>query len=144
MLDAMLPAVHDTAEVTLLPPRRLTSFASRHAAGLPGPGQRDGNILWNGQHSWLFLGDTLPTQPGAVTDQSDGYSLIAVSGERAVTILKKLLSIDVERFGPHDVALTQAAHIPVKLWREDERYVLACFRSYAVALHHALVHAARG
>jgi sarcosine oxidase subunit gamma len=143
MLDVSAPPVHDTDEIRLLPVRPIFSFASRNAEGLPGPGKRAGNVLWNGLSSWLFL-DEKPTLPGAVTEQSDGFSLLAVSGERGVEILKKLLAIDSERFGPDDVALTQAAHIPVKLWREGDAFILACFRSYAVSLHHALVHAARG
>ncbi len=57
-------------------------------------------------------------------------------------ILKKLLPIDIERFAPDDVAITIAAHIGVRVWREGDAYVLACFRSFAVALHHALAEAA--
>jgi len=131
-------------EISLLSPRTLTSLASPQAGTLPPAGKRLGNLLWNGPNSWLLLDDDAAPFAARTTDQSDGFTLIAVSGPDAVATLKKLLSIDVERFGADDVALTQAAHIPVKLWREEGTYVLACFRSYANSLHHALAHAARG
>ena len=78
----------------------------------------------------------------AVTDQSDGLFSFAVAGPHAVDILKKLLPIDIERFAPDDAAITIAAHIGVRVWREGDAYILACFRSFAVALHHALAEAA--
>ncbi|WBO60669.1 hypothetical protein GT370_07860 [Acidocella sp. MX-AZ03] len=56
--------------------------------------------------------------------------------------MKKLLPIDIARFAPDDVAITLAAHIGVRVWREGEHFILACLRSYAGALHHALMQAA--
>ncbi|MGP8026567.1 MAG: hypothetical protein ACLPJJ_07650 [Acidocella sp.] len=147
MLDVSSPALAATAHVSPLPIRAIASLASRKPLGLdlPGAGKRLGNILWNGPNSWLFL-DTnaaeLASRTGAaVTDQSDGLSGFAVTGPHAVGILKKLLPIDIERFAPDDVAITIAAHIGVRVWREGDAYILACFRSFAVALRHALAEA---
>ncbi len=148
MLDVSLPALAATAHVSPLPIRSIASLASRKKLGLelPGAGKRRGNILWNGPNSWLFL-DTSAAElaaqtSAAVTDQSDGLFSFAVTGPHAVDILKKLLPIDIERFAPDDVAITTAAHIGVRAWREGDAYILACFRSFAVALQHALGEAA--
>ena len=148
MLDVSLPALAATVHVTPLPIRAIASLASRKPVGLdlPSAGRRLGNILWNGPNSWLFL-DTNAAELGArtgaaVTDQSDGLSGFAVTGPHAVDILKKLLPIDIERFAPDDVAITSAAHIGVRVWREGNAYILACFCSFAVSLHHALAEAA--
>jgi sarcosine oxidase subunit gamma len=148
MLDVSLPALAVTVHFVPLPIRAIASLASRKPLGLelPGAGKRLDHILWNGPNSWLFL-DTEATDlaartGAAVTDQSDGLFSFAVTGPFAVAILKKLLPIDIERFAPDDVAITSAAHIGVRVWREGDAYILACFRSFAVALHHALAEAA--
>jgi heterotetrameric sarcosine oxidase gamma subunit len=105
--------------------------------------------LWSGPDSWLAMG------PGAselgqkighlavTTAQSDGLSLFRVSGPFARVILGKLVPIDLHEsvFPPDGVALTLAAHIGIRLWREEDGFVLACFRSFAGSLYHALTEA---
>jgi heterotetrameric sarcosine oxidase gamma subunit len=49
------------------------------------------------------------------------------------------IDLDERVFPPDAVALTLAAHIGVRLWREaDGAFALACLRSFAHPLHHAL------
>jgi sarcosine oxidase subunit gamma len=103
--------------------------------------------IWSGPDSWLVLADdtaaiaALAAPFAAVTEQSDGRAVFRLSGPHARDILQKLLPIDLhETIFPVDAtALTIAAHIGVQLWRDDEGgWYIACFRSYAEALHHAL------
>lgn len=149
MLDASLPALSSTAAITPLPPRRICSLASPTAEALPLPkaGLRQGNVIWNGPNSWLVLDEDAPTlaarSGGNVTDQSDGLFLFAISGPHAREILKRLIPIDLREthFEPDAAAITHAAHIGVRIWREDDAFILACFRSFAPSLHHALVEA---
>jgi sarcosine oxidase subunit gamma len=149
MLDASLPALERTAAITPLPPRLICSLAKpkADAQALPGAGKRAKNIIWNGPGSWLVLDEDAPTLAartgGAVTDQSDGLFLIAVSGPHARDILKRLVPIDLREtsFAPDAAAITHAAHIGVRIWREEQGFILACFRSFAAALHHALAEA---
>ena len=149
MLDASLPALSTTAAITPLPPRRICSLASPSADGLmlPKAGLRRGNLLWNGPNAWLVLDEDAAALAartgGAVTGQSDGLFLFAVSGPHAREILKRLVPIDLREacFTPDAVAITHAAHIGVRIWREEQNFILACFRSFAPSLHHALVEA---
>lgn len=55
----------------------------------------------------------------AVSDQSDGYAIVRLSGVRIPTILSKLvpLDFDARAFRPDHVAATVAAHVRVVLWR---------------------------
>ena len=100
-------------------------------------------ILWNGPRQWLVLGEmALPAHLAAITEQTDGLCLLNLSGPHAVEILKRLLPIDITRFTTDQVAITSAAHIGVRVWHEDGNFVLACFRSFGGALHHALMQAA--
>ena len=143
MLDASYPHLEASAAIAPLPPRRICSLASPKAEGLalPQAGKRRGNIIWNGPNSWLVLDeDPGAFAAGAVTDQSDGLFLFSVSGPHAREILKRLVPIDLREcsFAPDAAAITHAAHIGVRIWREEDAFILACFRSFAESLHHAL------
>ncbi len=155
MLDETALAPHPF--IGMAPPRRIRSLAAYNATlpalqaamggALPATPKRithqGAEILWNGPRQWLVLGElTLPAEFAAITEQTDGLCLLSLSGPHAVEILKRLLSIDIARFGADEVAITSAAHIGVRVWREDGNFVLACFRSFGEALHHALVQAA--
>jgi sarcosine oxidase subunit gamma len=164
MLDAFEPNLPATSSVSLLPPRRLVSIAALGGASLdaalgvslPTTSVRvthgGTTYLWSGPKAWLAMAETgdlfieLSAAIGplaALTEQSDGMSLLHVAFPHAIKILPKLVGIDLHpsAFGPDAVALTLAAHIGVRLWREDDGFVLACFRSFAGALYHALVEA---
>jgi heterotetrameric sarcosine oxidase gamma subunit len=111
--------------------------------------------LWSGLESWLAISEhpdllenivAAAHDLAAVTDQSDGRFLFRVTGPHSLSILAKLVPIDLHpsSFPIDATALTLADHIGIQLWREDDgAFVLACFRSYAGALHHALVEAAQ-
>jgi sarcosine oxidase subunit gamma len=124
---------------------------------LPGPGflaRRGGEIyVWAGVGSWLVMSGDMGLEArlaglagAAVTDQSDGRAMFLVQGGSARRILSRLVPIDLDEavFGADSTALTLAGHIPVQIWREDGKFALACFRSYAESLYHALVRAEKG
>jgi sarcosine oxidase subunit gamma len=161
MLDISLPALADSDYIRPLALRQIFSLAAfkttramlEESIGLQLPAtprrvaHGGATYIWNGPNAWLVFGDdALPRKAaglGAVTDQSDGLFLFFVTGPHAVQILKKLVPVDVASFAPDEAAITIAAHIGVRMWREADGFVLACFRSFAVALHHALEDAAR-
>jgi sarcosine oxidase subunit gamma len=86
----------------------------------------------------------------SVSDQSDGYVLIRLTGARVRDALSKLVPIDLHprAFKAGDVASTVASHIGVTLWRPadgpDAAHVfeVALFRSLARSFWHALADAA--
>ena len=57
----------------------------------------------------------------SVTGQSDGRSIIRVSGPKAREALAKGVPLDLDpcAFGPGDTAMTVVAHINVHLWQTD-------------------------
>ena len=86
----------------------------------------------------------------SVSDQSDGYAVLRLTGPKLRDTLAKLIPIDVHprAFTQGDVASTVASHIGVTLWRlEDGRdglpvFEIAVFRSLAATFWHALSEAA--
>jgi len=92
-----------------------------------------------------FLKDTLGDL-ASVTDQSDGYAVLRLTGPRLRDTLAKLLPVDVHprAFKIGDVAATVAFHVGATLWRLDDGpdgapiIEVAVFRSLAGSFWHAL------
>jgi methylglutamate dehydrogenase subunit D len=82
----------------------------------------------------------------SVSDQSDAYAMLRLSGPHVRDTLAKLIPIDVHprAFKIGDVAATTAAHMAVTLWRLDDaangtpRFDIAVFRSFAACFWRAL------
>jgi sarcosine oxidase subunit gamma len=152
--------------VSLLPPRSIISITAFHgktadlntALGvtLPLTPRRitadSVDYLWSGPDSWLAMADdqalaaciAAAAPYAAITEQSDGKVIFRVTGPHARENLAKLIPIDLQEdeFPPDATALTLAGHLSVQIWREDNGFYLACFRSFAKALYESLVHAA--
>jgi sarcosine oxidase subunit gamma len=73
----------------------------------------------------------------SVSGQSDGRTLIRLSGPKLRATLAKGVPIDLDprAFRPGDTALTSVAHINVQFWQIDDgpTYEFAVFRSFAGA-----------
>lgn len=82
----------------------------------------------------------------SVIDQSDGHTILRVSGPRTRDALAKGVLIDLHprAFGPGDTAVTTVAHIGARFWQIDESptYEFAVFRSFAADFWRWLTEAA--
>lgn len=106
-------------------------------------------FIWAGPGRWLAT--STGESPGmfeqrlrsafagvaSVTNQSDGRSIIRVSGPRARDALAKGVPIDLDprEFQIGGVALTIVGHINVQFWQVDDAptYDFAVFRSFAAS-----------
>jgi sarcosine oxidase subunit gamma len=121
----------------------------------PGP-RRVGSdriaFVGTGPRTWLVVRDDGGRLAGelqceladtaAVFDQSDGYAVMRLSGDKVRATFEKGLGVDLHprAFRPGDAAVTACAHIGVILWQLDETptYEIAVFRSLAAAFWHWL------
>ncbi len=86
----------------------------------------------------------------SISDQSDGYAVLRLTGTRVRDTLAKLILIDVHprAFRHGDVASTVASHIGITLWRLDDAadgtpvFEIAVFRSLAENFWHVLAQSA--
>jgi sarcosine oxidase subunit gamma len=81
-----------------------------------------------------------------VTDQSDFWITIIVSGPSVRDMLARVVPIDLDpaKFSVGDLALTRGGHLDVRLWRvAEDSYEVAASRSYAQDFRHLLKTAAR-
>ena len=110
-------------------------------------------VIGLGPRTWLFereasasFGPELANLLGdaaAVTDQSDGYAVLRLTGPYVRRLLEKGVSLDLDDrvFVPGAAAVTSCAHLGVILWRlEDDNsfavFDLAVFRSLARSLQY--------
>jgi sarcosine oxidase subunit gamma len=107
------------------------------------------SYIWAGPARWLVT--SLGEAPSAlehrlraafaglasVTNQSDGRSIIRISGVKARETLAKGVPIDLDprAFRKGATALTTVGHINVQFWQVDDAptYDFLVFRSYAVS-----------
>lgn len=106
-------------------------------------------FAWAGPSQWLALKEgydngafaqSLRSALGSgasVMDQSDGRTILRISGPRAREALAKGILIDLHpsAFAPGDTAITTVAYMGVHFWQIDAAptYEFAVFRSFAIA-----------
>jgi len=105
------------------------------------------------EHGGNLFAATLREKIGdlaSISDQSDGYAVLRLSGPKVRDTLSKLMPIDLHprAFKIGDVAATVAAHIGVTAWRLDDnvdgspRFEIALFRSLVASFWRALTESA--
>jgi heterotetrameric sarcosine oxidase gamma subunit len=115
------------------------------------------SAAWAGPGHWLMADeggtpDDFEERPqyslaglASVTGQSDGRSIMRVSGPMVRRMLAKMIPIDLHprEFLPGDAALTVASHINVHFWLTEDgaAFEFAVFRSLAAAFIERLAEA---
>lgn len=78
----------------------------------------------------------------SVSDQSSGYAVFRLSGEKARSLLQRgaYLDFDPSAFGAGSCVTTTIAHIGVIVWQAAEApdFRVALFRSYSASFRHWL------
>lgn len=113
---------------------------------MPGPNsfveRKGARIVWTGREQAFLTGVVCPALEGAsVTDQSDGWTVLALSGAVAVDVLSRLVPMDLRLAAcPVGTVLrTQLNHMNVVLLRVgDHAFEIMVFRSMARTAWHEL------
>lgn len=124
-------------------PRR-TAAGSLALAGT-GPGAWLATFERGGNSFAQHLGD-VAAGVASVSDQSDGYAVLRLTGPRARDALSRLIPIDLHPsvFAVGNVSVSVSSYMGVTLWRLDDdvdgssRFEIAVARSMALSLWQAL------
>ena len=104
--------------------------------------KKGARIVWTGRDQAFLTGVEPPALEGAaVTDQSDGWAALALSGAGAVDVLARLVPVDLRLavFPVGRVLRTQANHMNVVILRAgDHAFEILVFRSMARTAWHEL------
>ncbi len=102
----------------------------------------DARCIWMGAGQAFFIGKAPRSLKGAVlTDQSDGWALIRLTGVNAQSVLARLVPIDLRLgvFKPGNTARTMLFHMPLSLTRNGaQSFDLMVFRSMAATAVHEI------
>jgi len=109
--------------------------------------KKGARIVWTGREQAFLLGVEAPALEGAaVTDQTDGWSVLALSGTAAVDVLARLVPMDLRlpAFPVGRAVRTQLNHMNVAILRTgDYAFEIMGFRSMARTAWHELEAAAQ-
>lgn len=120
--------------------------------GLPTPNRSTSSdqvrVVFSGQGQALVLGAALDPIPGAaMTDQSDAWACVTVSGAGALDVLARLVPVDLRPavFDIGHVARTLVGHMTAVVFKiGDDSFGVLVFRSMAHTLVHELKTAMAG
>ncbi len=157
----LLPISLGKIAVTEVLPDRLMSVApfagqnkavsaklkSHVGAVLSGLNRRIGGVTWFGHGTWMVAGDVALDGLAAVTDQSDAWAVVAISGAGSEDVLARLVPIDLRAtvFKKNHVAKTMLGHLSVTITRTAANtFEIMVMRSMAQTLVHDLDVAMRG
>lgn len=151
----LLPIAHGGVSVTEVLPERLMSVApfegqrkatsaklkEQFGAGLSSVNRRSGGVTWFGHGNWMVAGDVALDGLAAVTDQTDAWAVVAVSGAGARDVLARLVPVDLRAhvFRKNHVARTMLGHMSVAITRTSaDTFEIMVMRSMAQTLVHDL------
>lgn len=99
-------------------------------------------IIWTGRDQAFLTGVAAPALEGAaMTDQSDGWTVLAVTGAAAVDVLARLVPMDLRlaTFPVGNVLRTQLNHMNVVILRTGDHAIeIMVFRSMARTAWHEI------
>lgn len=160
--DGLLPVDTGTVTLTELTPSRITSFmpyngrekaasaALKKACGmaLPGPNEASGTegprAIWSGRGQCFILDADVPEDlaaEGALTDQSDAWAVMRLTGAGAEDVLARLLPVDLRlaAFQTGQTARTELMHMMASITRSgDDSFDIMVMRSFAKTAVHDL------
>lgn len=114
---------------------------------LPPVQRRAGPLQWFGHQTWMVAQDVALDGLAAVTDQSDAWATVAITGQGVGDVLARLVPIDLraKTFETNHVAKTMLGHMSVTLTRVGpETIEIVVMRSMAQTLVHELHIAIKG
>lgn len=151
----LLPVTHSGLEVTEVLPQRLMSVApfagqeqavsaslkEQVGAGLGPANRRSGPVTWFGHGTWIVAGDVVLDDLAAVTDQSDGWAVVRITGTGVEDVLARLVPVDLRGrvFKENHVAKTMLGHLSVAVTRTGSAtFEIMVMRSMAQTVVHDL------
>lgn len=152
-----LPHVNGGAVLEEWQPGTITSVAPLAGAGVdaalqplgfgfPAPNSmaqaQGARIVWTGRGQAFLIGTDAPeglASVAALTDQSDGWAGLRLTGVRAADVLARLVPLDLRAMAPGTAAHSLLGHMPLVLMRPDtDSFEMLVFRSMARTAVHEL------
>ena len=146
----LLPVRHGGLTLEEVPMGPVTGVAPLRGCdlSLPAPGtwrdEGERRTIWAGLDQWLVAGPA-PDAPGAaVTDQSDAWCRVRLSGPGVDDVLARLTPLDPAALTDGTCARSLVGHMNALLLRDGAAVEIWAMRSMAGSLVHEVERAMRG
>ena len=106
-------------------------------------GKGDARLVWTARGQAALMGAPVPAGlegAAAITDQSDGWVCLSLTGARMEQALMRLIPLDLREtaFAPGSTVRSGLNHLPLILIREPGCFLILTFRSMARTAWHEL------
>ena len=130
------------------------ALSKAHGAALPSAGQstlsETARVIWFGRAMALLAGpppDASLSRHAALTDQSDAWAVVSLSGADAADVLARLVPVDLRfsEFAENQTIRSQIMHMNASITRTgSDSFLIMVFRAMAHTLVHELKTAMEG
>lgn len=143
--EGLLPVTIGVLTLSEMPQAKIHSIAPLERAkarGFPDVGRsvayKGGRLLWSAHGQYFVIGAQPPKLQAAITDQSDAWCHVSLTGAPAVAVMARFCPLDVAKMADGDVARSLVGHMSALIIRTDEGFELMVFRAFAKTLVHEL------
>ncbi|MFT4148978.1 MAG: sarcosine oxidase subunit gamma [Paracoccaceae bacterium] len=151
-LAGLTLSVADPGPITLIAPfpgqeKAVAKALKPLGLTFPGPNAAttadDTLLVWTGRGQAALIGAPVPqglSSAAAVTDQTDGWVALSLTGPRADQALMRLIPLDLRETALPTGSATRSGlnHMPMILIRRPEGFLIVTFRSMARTAWHEL------
>lgn len=117
------------------------ALKAAHGMALPADGRITGRAalraVWTGRGQYFLIGtapaDASLAAVAALSDQSDGWAVLALDGDQAAAVLARICPLDLRpgSFKRNDTARTEVAHMMAVVSRTTKGFEIMVMRSFA-------------
>ena len=114
---------------------------------LPGVGKsissQKNKIMWIGMNQFLFLGDKIKMKEAALTDQSDAWTILLLTGDKTAEVMDRLCPVDTRSLMTDDVIRSMIGHMTAIVEKTESGCQLMVFRAFAETILHEVCNSMR-
>ena len=100
-------------------------------------------IMWIGMNQFLFLGDKIEMKEVALTDQSDAWTILLLTGDKTADVMDRLCPVDTRSLMSGDVVRSMIGHMTAIVEKTEAGCQLMVFRAFAETLLHEVCNSMR-
>ncbi len=112
----------------------------RLGLGLPEVGKsvnhKHNAVMWIGMGQFLLVGEKIEIKEAALTDQSDAWTILSLTGDKTADVMDRLCPVDTRVLKTGDVVRSMIGHMSAIIEKTEAGFKLMVFRAFAKTLLH--------
>ena len=112
----------------------------RLGVGLPEVGKsinhKNNTVMWIGMNQFLLIGKKIEIKGAALTDQSDAWAVLSLTGKKTSDVMDRLCPVDTRALQSGDIVRSMIGHMSAIIEKTDSGCKLMVFRAFARTLLH--------